>query len=91
MKMWAPEIQVACSSNGVFIVQVNAAGETSGYFGRSFARGPFGELLQQLAGGGEGVLVQELDLEEISQARLQYSSIKDTNRSDLGLSESSSG
>ena len=91
MKMWAPEIQVACSSNGVFIVQVNAAGETSGFFGRSFACGPFGELLQQLPGGGEGVLVQELDLDEISQARLQYSSIKDTNPSDLGLSESSTG
>ena len=87
-KMWAPEIQVACSSNGIFILQVNAAGETAGYFGQSFACGPFGEVLAQLPEDKEGVLVQEIDLEEISRARLQYSSIRDTNWSDLGLSES---
>ncbi len=87
-KMWAPEIQVACSSNGIFILQVNAAGETAGYFGQSFACSPFGEVLAQLPEDKEGVLVQEIDLEEISRARLQYSSIRDTNWSDLGLSES---
>jgi N-carbamoylputrescine amidase len=86
-RMWAPEIQVASSSNGIFMVQVNAAGEASNYFGLSFACSPFGELLGQLPEAQEGVLIAELDLEEIRQARRQYGSIRDTHRSDLGLSD----
>ncbi|MGH9321893.1 MAG: carbon-nitrogen hydrolase family protein [Vicinamibacteria bacterium] len=86
-RMWNPEIQVACSSSGIFIVQVNAVGEVPAFFGRSFACSPLGEVLTELAEGEEGVLVREIDLQQIPEARAQYGSIHDTNREDLGLSE----
>ncbi|UCH25240.1 MAG: carbon-nitrogen hydrolase family protein [Trueperaceae bacterium] len=86
-RMWAPEIQVASSSNGIFMVQINTVGEASNYFGLTFACSPFGEVLEQLPEGQEGVLVAELDLEEIRRARRQYGSIRDTHRSDLGLQD----
>jgi hypothetical protein len=49
-----------------------------------------GDILAQME-KGEGVLVKELDQDEIVQARLGYKFIWDTNWSDFGLTNEQSG
>jgi N-carbamoylputrescine amidase len=90
LKMWFMEIQVAASSNGVFIVQNNVVGEEMNFFGNSFIAGPQGDILGQME-KEEGVLVKELDQDEIVQARLGYKPIWDTNWSDFGMTNEEFG
>jgi N-carbamoylputrescine amidase len=90
LKMWFMEIQVAASSNGVFVVQNNVVGEEMNFFGNSFIAGPQGDILGQME-KEEGVLVKELDQDEIVQARLGYKPIWDTNWSDFGMTNEEPG
>ena len=89
LKMWFMEIQVAASSNGIFVVQNNVVGEEMNFFGNSFIAGPQGDILGQME-KEEGVLIQELDQDQIVQARLGYKPIWDTNWSDFGLTDEQS-
>jgi N-carbamoylputrescine amidase len=90
LKMWFAEIEVAANSNGIYIVQNNAVGEELEFFGKSFITGPRGDTLFKLE-DEQGVLVAELDLREIEDARLHYKSLWDTNWEDFGLNNSHSG
>jgi N-carbamoylputrescine amidase len=90
LKMWFAEIEVAANSNGIYIVQNNTVGEELGFFGKSFITGPRGDTLFKLE-EEQGVLVAELDLGEIEDARLHYKSLWDTNWEDFGLKNSHSG
>lgn len=88
-RMWFPEIQVAASSNGFYIVQVNSCvEEEKPFFGLSAVIGPTGEVISQLE-ETEAILVQEIDLDEIATARLHYGSIRDVRLEDLGLQRGS--
>ncbi|MBW2148979.1 MAG: carbon-nitrogen hydrolase family protein [Deltaproteobacteria bacterium] len=90
LKMWFAEIEVASSSNGIFIVQNNAVGEDFHFFGKSFIANPKGDIMCQL-GSEEAILVQELNQAEVEEARLSYKSIWDTNWSDFCLTDEQSG
>ena len=83
-RMWYAEIEVASSSNGIYIVQNNAVGEEMKFFGKSFITDPSGGIIGQLA-SEEGVLVKELEKKEIATARIYYKPLWDTNWSDFGL------
>jgi beta-ureidopropionase len=86
-RMWEQEIQVAASSNGIFIVQVNACPEQEKpFFGRSAIVDPVGEIVAQMD-DEEGVLVAEIDLDAIAAARLHYGGIRDARLSDFALTE----
>lgn len=85
--MWNPEVQVNASSNGVYLLQVNAVGEEAGFFGLSLLCDPQGGVVSQLPQGEEGVLIAEIDLEQIPTARKHYGSIQDAHWEDFGFVE----
>jgi N-carbamoylputrescine amidase len=86
-RMWEQEIQVAASSNGIFIIQVNACPEEEKpFFGRSAIVDPLGEIVAQM-GEEEGVVVAEIELDAIADARLHYGGIRDARLSDFALTE----
>ena len=86
-RMWNAEVQVNASSNGVYLLQVNAVGEEAGFFGLSLLCDPQGGVVSQLPQGEEGVLIAEIDLELIPTARRHYGSIQDAHWEDFGLAE----
>ena len=85
--LWNSEVQVNASSNGVYLLQVNAVGEEAGFFGLSLLSDPQGRIVSQLPQGEEGVLIAEVDLEQIVTARRHYSSIRDAHWEDFGFVE----
>jgi beta-ureidopropionase len=86
-RMWEQEIQVAASSNGIFIIQCNACPEDEkAFFGRSAIVDPLGEIVSQI-GEEEGVVAAEIDLDLIAEARLHYGGIRDARLSDFALTE----
>lgn len=86
-RMWFPEIQVAASSNGIYIVQVNACAEAEkDFFGLSAVIGPTGEVIAKLD-ESEDFLVQDIDLDAIAEARLHYGSVRDVRLEDFGLEQ----
>jgi beta-ureidopropionase len=90
-RMWEQEIQVAASSNGIFIIQCNACVEPEKpFFGRSAIVSPLGEILSQI-GEEEGIVAAEIDLNMIAEARLHYGSIRDVRLSDFALTEADLG
>lgn len=86
-RMWEQEIQVAASSNGIFIIQCNACPEDEKpFFGRSAIVDPLGEIVAQM-GEEEGVVVADANLDLIVEARLHYGGIRDVRLSDFALTE----
>jgi N-carbamoylputrescine amidase len=86
-RMWEQEIQVAASSNGIFIIQCNACPEEEkAFFGCSMIVNPLGEIIASV-GEDEGVVLAKVDLDLITDARLHYGSIRDARLSDLALTE----
>lgn len=84
--VWDAEMMCNASSNGIYVVQVNAFGEEgiTSFGGKSAIVGPFGNFLTRV-GEGEHVLTAECDLDEMSVARRGIASIRDTIWSDFGL------
>ncbi len=70
-QIWEMEIQAAAVANQVFIAVVNRVGIEGKvmFFGRSFVTNPTGEVVARAEEGKEELLVTELDLDLIEQAR----------------------
>ena len=70
-EIWEIEMQAASATNQVFIAVVNRVGIEGemAFFGRSFVTNPMGEVVARAKEGEEELLVAELDLSLIEQAR----------------------
>ncbi len=68
--IWEKAISAHGIYNGTFVAVVNRTGKEDEmtFYGGSFISNPFGEIISQL-NGEEGVLVQEIDRNDISSAR----------------------
>jgi N-carbamoylputrescine amidase len=66
-------------ANGVFVAAINRVGveEDLTFWGRSFVVDPGGQVVAQASGSDEEVLVVELDLKEIEQARQGWPFLRD--------------
>ena len=69
--IWEMEMQAAAVANQVFIAIVNRIGIEGEmmFFGKSFVTNPTGEVIARAEEGKEELLVAELDLDLIEQAR----------------------
>jgi N-carbamoylputrescine amidase len=69
--IWEMEMQAAAVANQVFVAVVNRVGIEGPvmFFGRSFVTNPTGEVVARAEDGKEELLVTELDLDLIEQAR----------------------
>jgi N-carbamoylputrescine amidase len=77
--VWEIEMQAAAIANGVFVAVVNRAGVDGGltFFGRSFAVDPYGRILACASESDVDLLLVDLDLDLIEQARRDMPFLRD--------------
>ncbi len=68
---WERAAMASAHANGIFIIRVNRVGKEKKqeFYGRSFCVSPYGDLLGGPGGSSEGVVLAEVDLNEIKRAR----------------------
>lgn len=76
---WERAIAASAQSNGLFIFRVNRTGAEAQqeFYGRSFCAGPDGEFVAQPSGGQDGVVIVDIDLGAIADARCDWTFLKD--------------
>jgi N-carbamoylputrescine amidase len=64
--LWERAIMANAFANNLFIFRVNRVGQEEGisFYGRSFCADPWGEMVSELAGGKEAIVIAEIDLAE---------------------------
>jgi beta-ureidopropionase len=77
--VWEVEMQAAAVANGVFAAVANRAGvdDTLAFFGRSFAVDPYGRVLARAPEDDVALLVVDLDLDLIEEARRDMPFLRD--------------
>ena len=68
--LWEHAISANAFANNVFIFRVNRVGREDGlsFYGRSFCAGPWGEMVSELAGSKEAIVLADIDPKERSEA-----------------------
>jgi predicted amidohydrolase len=63
---WERAIAANAFANNMFIFRVNRVGQEDGitFYGRSFCADPWGEMVSELAGGKEAIVLADVDLKE---------------------------
>lgn len=72
LENWLPTLQSAALSNSIYVAAANRVGrEPSGldYFGRSALIGPWGQTIHLAPDHKEYVLIQDVDIEQVTDAR----------------------
>jgi N-carbamoylputrescine amidase len=79
MDVWEIEIQAAAVANQMFVAVANRAGIDGElhFFGRSFIAGPRGEVVARAGAEEEELLVAELDLASLEEARRHLPFLRD--------------
>jgi N-carbamoylputrescine amidase len=64
--LWERAISANAFANNMFIFRVNRVGQEDGisFYGRSFCVDPWGEMVSELAGGKEAIVLADIDLAE---------------------------
>lgn len=77
--VWETEMQATAIANGVFVAVANRAGAdgTLTFFGRSFAVDPYGRVLARAPEDNIALLLVDLDLDLIEQARRDMPFLRD--------------
>jgi len=72
--IWQTVISGNAISNGVFIMRVNRVGSelTQDFYGMSFCVGPEGELIGGPTGGGDSILLADIDFEYLKRVRREW-------------------
>jgi len=76
---WKVEMQAASITNGVFIGVTNRVGteDDMAFMGNSFATNPFGEIIAEASTDQEELLIVDIDLEQIDEARERWPFFRD--------------
>jgi N-carbamoylputrescine amidase len=76
---WLKVIAANAIVNGLFIMRVNRVGNEpkQDFYGMSFCISPEGDLVDEPTGLQEGILLVEIDLDEISRVRKEWPLLKD--------------
>jgi len=76
---WERAIAASAHANGLFIFRVNRVGgeERQKFYGGSFCVRPDGEFLVKPAGGTEGIVLAEMNLNDINETRHVWEFLKD--------------
>jgi predicted amidohydrolase len=79
MDVWEIEIQAAAVANQIFVAVANRAGIDGElhFFGRSFIAGPHGQVVARAGADEEELLVAELELASLEQARRHLPFLRD--------------
>jgi beta-ureidopropionase len=85
--VWEVEMQAAAVANGVFVAVANRAGvdDTLAFFGRSFAVDPYGRVLARAPEDDVALLLADLDLDLVEEARRDMPFLRDRRPETYGL------
>ncbi len=85
--VWEIEMQAAAIANGLFVAVANRAGvdDTLTFFGRSFAVDPYGQVLARAPEDDVALLLVDLDLELIEEARRDMPFLRDRRPETYGV------
>jgi beta-ureidopropionase len=77
--VWEVEMQAAAVANGLFVALANRVGvdDTLAFFGRSFAVDPYGRVLARAPEDDVALLLVDLDLDLVEQARRDMPFLRD--------------
>lgn len=76
---WEKAICANAAASGVYIFRVNRVGQEAKqhFYGKSFCASPEGELVADASGAQEGVVMVEVDLQEIERTRRVWNFLED--------------
>jgi N-carbamoylputrescine amidase len=82
--IWQTVITGNAIANGLYVMRVNRAGseERLDFYGMSFSSSPEGELIGGPTGGGDAILLADLNMERLSEMRREWPIMKE-RRPDL--------
>jgi N-carbamoylputrescine amidase len=85
--VWETEMQAAAIANGVFVAVVNRAGVDGGltFFGSSYGVDPYGRVLARAPEDDIALLLLDLDLDLIEQARRDMPFLRDRRPDTYGV------
>jgi N-carbamoylputrescine amidase len=83
---WETAISANAFANNVFIFRVNRVGKEGpiSFYGRSFCVDPWGELVSELAGGKEAIVLADIDPNERTAANETWGFIKHRRPDEYG-------
>ena len=84
--LWECAISANAFANNIFIFRVNRVGQEEGitFYGRSFCVGPWGEMVSELAGGKEAVVLADIDRNEREAASETWGFLKHRRPAEYG-------
>jgi len=84
--LWERAISANAFANNIFIFRVNRVGQEDGvsFYGRSFCVDPWGEMVSELAGGKEAIVIAEIDLGERAVAAETWGFLKNRKPGEYG-------
>jgi len=64
--LWERAVSANAFSNNLFVFRVNRVGQEDGiaFYGRSFCAGPWGEMVSELAGSKDAIVIADIDLKD---------------------------
>jgi N-carbamoylputrescine amidase len=84
--LWERAISANAFANNIFIFRVNRVGQEDGisFYGRSFCVDPWGEMVSELAGGKEAIVLADIDLKERNAATETWGFLKHRRPGEYG-------
>jgi predicted amidohydrolase len=84
--LWERAITANAFANNLFVFRVNRVGKEEGisFYGRSFCADPWGELVSELAGGKEAIVIADIDLAERNAAQETWGFLKHRRPGEYG-------
>jgi len=84
--LWERAISANAFANNLFIFRVNRVGQEDGvsFYGRSFCVDPWGEMVSELAGNKEAIVLADIDLTERDAATKTWGFLKNRRPGEYG-------
>jgi N-carbamoylputrescine amidase len=84
--LWERAISANAFANNIFIFRVNRVGQEDGisFYGRSFCVDPWGEMVSELTGGKEAIVLADIDLKERNAATETWGFLKHRRPGEYG-------
>jgi len=84
--LWERAISANAFANNIFIFRVNRVGQEDGisFYGRSFCVDPWGEMVSELAGGKEAIVLADIDPKERNAATETWGFLKHRRPGEYG-------
>jgi N-carbamoylputrescine amidase len=84
--LWERAICANAFANNIFIFRVNRVGKEDGisFYGRSFCVNPWGEMVSELAGSKDAIVIADIDLTESASAAETWGFLKKRRPGEYG-------